>query len=294
MSFILQHLDELTILSNNTTWIKAVCPACNEPKLKINKLSGAYSCYANECQGHDLASNKIRELLNRQSVFKSTVFKVPARKYLNLSITVSSNPITASLSSFLSTQEYIPPKCNKTADKKYTYYKYSDKFTNIRCDTSEGKFFSPQWTESTGDVIVSIPASLVSEHSIYQSRYLQPSIVIVEGEKSATTLQYLGIAGISFVSAIYSNNYLNRFIYFLKTTYNIQSVIVLSDNDSIGTKKGTDVLHYCWHNGIEAGILNIATLFEEYKDVAGFDVYDAVRLKLVNRNNILDILNHAY
>lgn len=294
MSFILQHLDELQILSNNTTWIKAVCPVCNEPKLKINKLSGAYSCYANECQGYNLESNKIRNLLNRKTVFSSSVFKTPARKYLNLPITVDKNPLTTPITSFLSELPYTKPKVNKTSDRKYTYYRYSNKFTNIRCDSKEGKFFSPQWTESTDNVILSIPPTLISEHSIYQARYLQPSIVIVEGEKSATTLHYLGIAGISFISAIYSNNYLNRFIYFLKSNYNVQSVIVLSDNDKTGYKKGTDVLHYCWHNGLEAGILNIASLFDDYKEVSGFDIYDAVRLKLVNRTNILDILNHAY
>lgn len=288
MSFtILEHLDELTILEDSTTWMRAVCPICKEAKLKINKHSGAYSCYANDCQGHDLETNEIRNLLNRFTPFRSNVFSSTARKQLNLTTKIDEKHLTVPISSFKTNISYVKPKQKRYKDKLYTKFEYSVDFRYYRCDTNKGKFFIPSYKGKK-----ELPP-LISTDSVYQSKYLQSSIVIAEGEKSASACQYLGLAGVSFLSALYNQNYLNRFLHTLFSN-GVKAAIILADNDAVGLTKSTKTKEYCWNNNIEADVLNLTDIFTEYINYTGFDIYDALQEQLVNRNNIFSVLEHVY
>jgi 5S rRNA maturation endonuclease (ribonuclease M5) len=303
---ILDYLDELTIISNNTSWIEAKCPVC-EGKLKISKNTskyGAYACYTDECHLKD--NNLIRKKLykpnspfNQLSVFSSTSNLNKTSKLIT-KIIVKDKLIDSNITykSFLTDALFIKPSSKKYISNNCiritTYYKY-DYFIMVRNDiidknnNTRSKFFYPLYkvnAENNTKYVKGLP-DLIPSCPVYRKEYLQESIFIVEGEKCATILQYLGIAAITLANFIYTDRYLDRYISNIYSL-GVKNVIYLMDNDKTGLNKAKSVCNYLSKHNIANRYLNLVDLdeFKHFKSIKGFDVYDLYTEKLILKSNI--------
>lgn len=286
---ILEYIDQLKTygeVKEYNTWIKATCPVCSGT-LKINKLSGAYSCYTNNCQSNPYRSIRQALYIDHGSIRQSSVF---APKYHSKPRLVDIvKPIkleNVDPTSFLTDQSSDLPKIVTTSEATYTHYSY-DTFQVVRRDSYEGKSFHFEYLDENKNVVKEIPTQL--DLPFYQVKFIQPNIVIVEGEKCATIAQQLGLAAITLPAFLYSERYLDRTIAKLKLL-GVTGVLCLQDNDLAGFAKSDLIQKYLWKHKIPTKVVNIVNLFTEYVNILGFDIYDAYVNKLISKSTIINFI----
>jgi hypothetical protein len=295
---ILNHLDKLRDygeVKEYGTWMLATCPVCGG-KLKINtnpSKEGAYACYTNFC--HESFGNPVRKLLYKRKPFSvANNFNPKSSGYKKLPDLVYPIPIKAEAKDFLTKVTFIPPTQKRELTnghkKLFTYFEYKD-FRVVRLDYQSDnvikKFIYPEYFDS-GVWIEGVPLTL-TEIPLYRLSYLQPSIVFTEGEKCATIAQKLGLAAVTFPMFAYSERYIDRYVRKLKER-GVDNVLYLEDNDKIGQKKADTVLNYCYKNGIGGKSANLVSIFPDYSNVSGFDIYDAHKASLITTGNVIDIV----
>jgi hypothetical protein len=282
----LKTLETYGPVTENSTWIEATCPVCGG-KLKITKNPsklGAYGCYTNECH----RDSKIRNVLYRKMPFRpSKAFTITKTKTVKLAEIISPIAVKATAKSFLTDVKFIAPKQEKLEDgKTYTYFLYEG-FRVVRLDTidSEGnskKYIHPEYLPNPdGEYIKGIPSNL-SYPPIYRDIYIQSSMVFVEGEKTATVAQYMGLAAATLPTMAYSEKPIEIYAKYLAAK-GVENVLYLMDNDIPGKHKATLFRNAFNKYGIGCNVINLASdIYKEYKDWGGFDLCDAYNQYLVN------------
>jgi hypothetical protein len=287
---ILDYLDQLDNVKNNNTWISASCPHC-KGKLKINKNTGSYACYTNEC--HLGFPNKIRDKLftpnafNAKNSFSNKSLKVtkivdvvkPKKDFSNVEAT-----------NFLTSIKFEKPKSIRNLDKLLTYFDYGQ-FNVVRIDyfdiyRDKNQFY--QHTDREGNLIDDIPKQLTSL-PIYKKDYISDCILFVEGEKCATITQKLGFNCITIPTFLYNSVYLPKVFSFLSKK--VKNILVLNDNDDVGRKKAKDICLYGWKYGINTDVLDIVKYYSQYQHIQGFDIYDLYKEENLNTEQLLWLIS---
>lgn len=295
MFSILDHKKSLNIIEEHNTWFKAECPICGG-NLKVNKLSGAYACYTNHCEGNrqDINTNKIRNLLNKPSPFKqrspfslSSLFSNENQK--RLIEVVKPKAISCESSAFSTNVAWTRPRQKQVNGSILTCYQYTDTFRIIRVDYLGKKTIHMEYLDmDKGKWQVGLPCKIPNK-LCYRPEYLQPNIVVVEGEKCAAVAQRIGLAAICIPYFIYSEGYLNRYVSQLASDCKLENVLVLADNDDVGRKKAKTLATYFWKYNVGSTILNLAPFLGK-QDTPGYDIYDAVIDKKIRVSNIISVL----
>jgi hypothetical protein len=176
---------------------------------------------------------------------------------------------------------------------KLTIYKYDD-FTLNRIDPAphknEKKFFYFRIKQPDGTWLNEVPTTFRNV-PIYLSKYAQPFVIFVEGEKCAAALQQIGIAALSFPSFVYQQSYLAKFLRCL--SHKVRNIAYLTDNDEVGEAKAQKFLHEAWKSGISASSYNIAELLGRGAE-KNYDAADAVEnWEICTREELLGLLKNA-
>ena len=274
---ILEHLDRLEVVKESATWIQAKCPVCGGT-LKIARTEdarGAYTCYTSGC------GREIKRILSPWSPFtQSSPFRraslvtptireriVPVRPY---------SPVP--LSEYLTNTTYTPPI---RAGIAWTF-QYDDTFRMVRFDTPDGKVCTFQYRdEENTEWRQGLPPYI----PIYQQRYIQPSIFVVEGEKCAAYLHEAGYAAISLVAPYRKPGKIVDAISQL-VAGNVVRCIYLRDNDHPGLRDARLFRHTAWDAGIDCLVVNPAELVD-YGEVQGFDIAN------IKNTDLPGVLNDA-
>ena len=300
---ILNYLHKLENVSNHRSWILADCPICHENKLKIvaeGSKKGAYSCYSSsqchllrkEGTGYQpsLIASKLQEgefRPKRSSL--SRQIRIPKLQDIIKPLPLNLTEIDGT--QFFSDLPFEKPWSTTFEDGgKLTIYKYDD-FTLNRIDPApyknEKKFFYFRVKQPDGSWLNEVPTTFRNV-PIYLSKYAQPSVIFVEGEKCAAALQSLGIAALSFPSFVYQQSYLAKFLRCL--SYKVRHIAYLTDNDEVGEVKAQKFLQEAWKSGINASSYNIAQLLGRGAE-KNYDAADAIESwEIVTREELLGLL----
>jgi hypothetical protein len=282
---ILEHLDKLEIRCNKGTWIDAVCPACGG-KLKIaNSVKiGAYSCYTNECEKKK--PNLIRQKLEPKNSSKApNTFVAKTFKQYKLKEVVANIKLNASFDSFLTSKAFLRPVVmfNELTGDKLTYYDFGE-FRLVRVDRDNEKFFYTEHGDGTNN---GLPEPLTTI-PVYHIDYVQENVVFAEGEKCASLLQYMGIAGLSFPSIVHDTT-MERYVYAL-VCKGIKNVLFLRDNDNTGIRKARTVCNYFQKYGVGTEIVNLVDFYPQFTNVQGFDIVDLYKAGEIGKNSATELL----
>lgn len=287
---IIEYVEKLEDVEDFHSWIKAKCPVCGGT-LKINKTPlkyGAYGCYTGEC--HRRNPNPIKAALYQRNPFTANnAFINKSTQIKPLLKVVKKVDISCSPSDFLTTIQYEKPLQVRKKDELFTAFQYTD-FQVCRIDRvvdrQKKKFFYQQYMED-GVLVEGVP-TVFSTIPVFQNKYLQDNIVLVEGEKSACIAQKLGLAAITFPSFLFNETYLDKYFY-LFTNLGIKNILYLEDNDYTGANKADLCVKLAWKYKIGAGRLNLANNLGR-KEVEGYDIYDAYKEKLITKENLIELL----
>lgn len=292
----LQKLDDLEKLEHHSSWIKAKCPACGGI-LKIVSLgtkSGAYSCYTNDCQR--ITPNPIREYLTRGE-FKPRSSSYTLRKMKMPTLQDIIKPLELNLKEIDAAQFYTdivykkPWSSTNELGDKVTIYNYQD-FSLVRIDPAphknEKKFFYFRIKDANSNNWVNEVPTKFNHVPVYSSKYISEYVIFCEGEKTASSLQQLGISTLTFPSFVYQQSYLAKFLRCL--SYKVRHIAYLSDNDEVGETKAQKFLHEAWKSGITASSYNIAELLGKGAE-KNYDAADAIDDWLIcSREELLGVL----
>lgn len=258
-----KHL--LEVIEETNSYVKAICPVCHEPNLKISKSStarGAYKCYANYCQ-----SKLIREKLNitgilganyELSPYRREVVPSPFSDSSIVSRIASSCPVSTIEGSLMTC---IPPGPlqrlqslfdvdGETVSKVTTFYPYSETQRVCRVDTIPGK-----------KVIYLQVKNKKGEWQLSKGRNLWPpylrgidlnqcegnTLLMVEGEKTAEFAKTeLSLACTTVATPFFQIEGLYRVLRFLFSKYkNVLQIMYVPDNDIPGISKAEHVQMVC-------------------------------------------------
>lgn len=290
---ILNILDRLHIRKKHSSWIEAECPVC-QGKLKISTSpyrEGSYACYTNWC--HEIKNargwNLIRQNLDTytpftaQSRFTTTrLFESPEQ------LVPTSIPITEQINLKSNAIYKRPAVTTVNKKKRNIVFEYAE-FRYVRVETwddcSVSKYFYPLHKPEGEDIYVKGIPPLLS-FPVYREEYIQPDIVIVEGEKCASFLQKRGIAAVS-VYPPYAQSHLLKDIILEFRNRGVRNILYLPDNDTPGYKKATHLLHEAWRLGIAATSLPMITLYPQYKDYQGLDIVDLYNLESLDSQAVI-------
>jgi len=291
---ILNYVNQLQNVETHNSWFLADCPACGAHKLKVVTTgikAGAFSCYENSCE-KTRPNPIIKELTKNEFKPKSyAARRIHVPKLQDIIKPLELNLQEIDVTQFYSSLPYEKPWQTTFEDGgKLTIYKYQD-FTLNRIDPAphknEKKFFYFRIKQPDGTWLNEVPTTFRNV-PIYLSKYAQPFVVFVEGEKCAAALQSLGIAALSFPSFVYQQSYLAKFIRCL--SYTTKNIIYLTDNDEVGEAKAQKFLHEAWKSDINASSYNIAELLGK-GDEKNYDVADAIDDWLIcSREELLGVL----
>lgn len=291
---ILDYLDRLDNVVEQSTWIQATCPVCGG-SLKISKnptKHGAYACYTNNC--HQKNGNLIRNKLYKKKPFsKSSAFKNKAKKVSTLVSLVEPIPIDTDASSFISDVTFTMPEQIRTQGKLFTYFDYGS-FRMVRLDLknpdgTKEKYIYPEYF-NRNKYVKGLP-SVIPDLPIYTDRYIQESMIFVEGEKVATIGQMLKLATATFPTFAFSEEALKKCAVLLKKQ-GVKNVLYLADNDEAGKHKAELICNYFWYNGIGTKAINLADVFTDFRRHKGFDLYDAYKAGLVTAENSTQVIEN--
>lgn len=288
----LDKLDNIEKLEMHSTWIKAKCPSCGGILKIVNSgtKAGAYSCYTNDCQR--LTPNPIREYLTRGE-FKPRSRSYALRKMKLPQLQGIIKPLELNLQGVDVTQFFSDLPFEKPWSTTFengttlTIYPYDD-FQVLRLKPkNEKKFFYFRVKQPDGTWLNEVPTTFRNV-PIYLSKYVQPFVIFVEGEKCAAALQSLGIAALSFPSFVYQQSYLAKFLRCL--SYKVCSIAYLTDNDEVGEAKAQKFLQEAWKSGINASSYNIAQLLGRGAE-KNYDAADAIdSWEICTREELLGLL----
>jgi hypothetical protein len=292
---ILNYTAQLQNVETHNSWLLADCPICGAHKLKVvtvGKKAGAFACYENSCEKNkpnpivkELTKNEFKP--RRSSHLRQ--IKIPQIRDIVTPLPLDLSQID--VTQFFSDLPFEKPWQTTFEDGgKLTTYKYDD-FTLNRIDPApyknEKKFFYFRVKQPDGSWLNEVPTTFRNV-PIYLSKYAQPSVIFVEGEKCAAALQQIGIAALSFPSFVYQQSYLAKFLRCL--SYKVRNIAYLTDNDEVGEAKAQKFLQEAWKSGINASSYNIAQLLGRGAE-KNYDVADAIEnWEIVTREELLGIL----
>ena len=288
-------------MENHRSWILADCPICHENKLKIvaeGTKKGAYSCYSSsQChllrkEGTGYQPSLIAAKLqqgefrpkHRNSVLRQ--IKIPPLRDIikPLPLNLQELDVTQFFSDLPFEKPWSTTFENGTT---LTIYPYDD-FQVLRLKPeNEKKFFYFRIKQPDGSWLNEVPTTFRNV-PIYLSKYVQPFVIFVEGEKCAAALQQIGIAALSFPSFVYQQSYLAKFLRCL--SYKVRHILYLTDNDEVGEAKAQKFLHEAWKSGISASSYNIAELLGRGAE-KNYDAADAIdNWEICTREELLGLL----
>lgn len=288
-------------MENHRSWILADCPICGEHKLKIvteGTKKGAYSCYSSsqchllrkEGTGYQpsLIAAKLQEgeFRPKRSNSASRKIRIPQIRDIVTPLPLDLSQID--VTQFFSELAFEKPWSTTFEDgTTLTIYPYDD-FQLLRLKPeNEKKFFYFRFKQPDGSWLNEVPTTFRNV-PIYLSKYAQPFVIFVEGEKCAAALQSLGIAALSFPSFVYQQSYLAKFLRCL--SYKVKNIIYLEDNDEVGEAKAQKFLHEAWKSGINASSYNIAELLRKESE-KNYDAADAIdSWEICTREELLGLL----
>lgn len=288
MSFnILDYIKELEKygeVTEKNTWLQATCPVCRG-KLKISRSSkyGSYACYSDEC--HKKEGNLIYRLLYRKTAFNQPTaftYSQPKRELVEL---VKPLRFEANTVDFFSTQTYIPP----TQENHFTYFQY-DSFVMVRLDLpGKDKYMYPEYLDtSTGEYVKGIPQ--LENIPVYQNKYIQENLFILEGEKTTDAAYRLGLAAITLPTFAQTPTYLARIFKELKRK-KVRNICLLPDNDAVGLRKAIELEKYCWKYGIATKQYRLTNYFTSFSNWKGFDLANCLELGLIDESNVFEVMD---
>lgn len=282
---ITEYLDKLHNVKHHLTWGQAECPVC-QGTLKFSKSGGkqdSYACYTNYCheKRNEYGVNLIKQKLapfngfsqstqfSNHTYFKSDVKLMPIPLYVTDQVNLLSDVI------------YERPIVHTNIERSERKIIFSYKqFVAVRVEryTHEGysKYFYPLHPSDValkGRVMDKGLPDIENLSVIYREDYIQPDIILVEGEKCASTLQKLGYAAISVYTSFISSMTLSGVLRDLKDK-GVRNIIFLSDNDTSGQHKAHMFEEYAWHQNINLTNINLVDIYPEFKECQGFDVAD--------------------
>lgn len=268
MFSILKHLDKLLVIKDLPTEYTTLCPVCNG-KLKINKTTGAYACYTENCESKDIR-NKIAPLDGQ---------------YINL--------YTNQFESILSSAPLELPKpfylVNLKKNYKYTsvkkrqgqlIYYFSKRQRMIRFESEVSKSFCPQvlqhgdWLTGTNNETFPFYNQFLLEQKHVNLHPRLPNIVLVaEGEKKSNiTTALTGVVVLSPAGFCYSEKHLLKMI--SRVSKYVSGFIYLPDNDKPGRKKASLFERSCTKLEIPCQIANLTRYFST--DDTAEDILDII------------------
>jgi hypothetical protein len=270
----LKHLELVREINTEYTF---VCPICKESKLKVNKESEKYWCYANNCHSADI----YKEIIKNDRFYNEDRFKKPKNNIkMNYSI-FDHIPIT---STTLSRCYIDNSRIYRDREHRQCTYYYNKCLKLVRTDTPEGKVFTPYYKDSfdeswkignNGQFNYYLPAKQLDEGIIF----------CVEGEKCAVDVVERGLTAFSIYQPYSANqtkiremlsNSLNLAANFLAN----HGIVYLCDNDRIGLNKGKKFVEVCNYLGIPNQLVTMQDWFTYFSvpftDIEGYDISDFI------------------
>jgi putative DNA primase/helicase len=219
---ILNHLDQLTILSDLPTEYACECPVCGGKRLTISKTTGAYSCWTTECPSVD-----IREALGDTGAalarYRPTVIKKFRPAFIDEDIELATFPISVTANLANETWYDYSNSC-----KVHRYYEGDNKFTIPYCNGIRGKG-KQLW--------LPYRANEISQAS---SKW----ILGVEGEKCVEYARNLGLVAITWQGSSWTPVNLMATIVQLKSA-GVRGIVYWSDLDLPGFRKAQKLWEIC-------------------------------------------------
>lgn len=266
---ILNYVDQLEFVSENNTQLTYRCPVCFS-KLQISKRKTAYMCVS-DCSSADIRRNLD---IPFSPNYRPKVYVAPRPIPLPRTIRLH----TCDLDYDLEQQEFFHPKYNEPAIK--TVYNYSPFHRIVRMDlleSGEKMFYPNKKVDDKWTILADDPHPFFNEINITQK---DKFVTLVEGEKCAVALSQQGILSITPPPFGWSENKLEQG--FKRLYYDIDGVLVIPDNDSVGLTKAVRVQNACWRIGLPCRILNLETYYRVEKE----DVADLIKRGL----NMIDVI----
>ena len=255
--FIDLCLKNLELVKEINTEYTFKCPICKENKLKVNKESSKYYCYANSCNSKEL----YKIIVGNDRFFTSTRFVNPNNfKKINYSILDSIN-----LKSNKFSQCDFDNSKYKCTNNLQTYY-YREDLKLERIERKKDKIFTPKYyyngewiTGNNGEFSYYLPCTNISKGVF----------VCVEGEKCTVSLSKLGITTFNIYQPYSSNqNKISSILSELCRVYSdirAAGIMYICDNDVIGYSKGKKFVEVC-------NYLNIPNKLVTMNDISFFSV----------------------
>ena len=289
---ILNYISQLTNVETHNSWLLADCPVCGAHKLKIvssGKKAGAFACYNSEC--HKTKPNPIIAKLTKGEFKRPNNYTPRQLRIAPLQDIVKPLPLNLSeidATQFFSDLPYKEPWSTYFENEtKFTIYPYDD-FQLVRCDPkNEKKFFYFRIKDVNNNWVNEVPTKF-NHVPVYSSKYISEYVIFCEGEKTASSLQQLGISTLTFPSFVYQQSYLAKFLRCL--SYKVRHIAYLSDNDEVGETKAQKFLQEAWKSGISASSYNIAELLGKGAE-KNYDAADAIDdWQITTREELLELL----
>ena len=266
-------------LEEHNSFYLGTCPVCKSRKLKINKNTGTFSCYANNCNQGKIFK-KIESPAYKRSVNRDG-YKKP--KWIGIKNAIDVE-FDLDLSKFVGgklpiTQYYFGE--NKVTEFRYLNT-YLDDCKLVRIDTpSKEKFFSFRYKKD-GQVIK-------DKHTDfglygYQEDTTLPCI-FSEGEKACTASLFWGYSSLCLPTfATYDISWIKRHIQkYSKGFYYV------ADHDEVGYTKALLFAQCCWAENIPCTVVDLAVTLSNAK--SGFDMYDLIQQRIIKREELLTFLH---
>lgn len=256
---ILDYLNNVQIVGENSTEYICICPICGKKKFKIRKDNGKYQCWSNSCSPKEiykaivaLEKQGIRRS-DRPSTRKSDKPKiVPAQESAAEQIDIA-KVITKCVLPKIVGKEAGRSKGNRTITYLYSDTQYMERIEKPDAKKPKGyrkDYFSyhsvqpGEWQSGDGPGIWLLYREV---EAIAQAK--GKTILIVEGEPCVECLWYLGFIAVSPKGSDWTEGKLLAAMIRLKDA-GIARVINLVDNDVPGEKKAAKLAAAC----LEAGL----------------------------------------
>ena len=261
MSILLDNLDKLTVINQTSSYIRCICPVCNNNGLKIslsNHAYGAYKCYDNECAPKD-----IREAIGLSD--SKNYYLSPYKQEISRSVYTdnqlvkkieSAKPIVALPNTELIRCDDYQPIQSITRNfvngsKKNTIYPYSPHQRVYRLDHVEPPDKKQIYLQYLAEDFSWQVGNGKKTWQLYQHGLdlTKPgnTVLFCEGEKVCEAVkENYGTACITAASPCYSYDYLYKIFYvFFAKNPNVKQIICVPDHDDPGYLKVSKVQKVC-------------------------------------------------
>jgi hypothetical protein len=304
MSILLDNLDKLTVINQTSSYIRCICPVCNNNGLKIslsNHAYGAYRCYDNYCDPKD-----IREAIGLQD--SKNYYLSPYKQEISRSVYTdnqlvkkieSAKPVTAlEDTQLIRCDDYQPLETTTRtfvdgSKKKTSIFPYSSHQRIYRLDSynpPDKKQIYLQYLAEDGSWEVGNGQRTwqAYQHGLDLS---QPgnTILAVEGEKTAEYVkENYGLACITFASPCYVTDYLYKILYlFFGQNQNVRQLIYVPDFDDPGILKAKKVQQVCHYLKRPCRIISVQEFLNlDYTPEQGADLAD---FPVTTQNNLTHV-----